>query len=506
MIKSCSAYHQKTSYARYALKDQVLDWDHPPDLYKTYLVKNRISLPKVDTLPKADLWHLVQDRSKKNLDPDFDLNFFSQIFLLSYSITARIRYPGHDFYYRTVPSAGALYPSEIYLCTYPIGKTEPGLYHYGIRNQRLTPLRLSDLRDFVATASGIRNYQGLAATFFITGNFFRSAWKYRARAYRYVLLDSGHLVENILLALKSTGVAFTIHYNFKDHELEHLIGLDHKRESCLACIHCWGKEIPSGDGEKNPASLSPEIIGACRVSSHEMIYREIVEIHEAGIKLPGFSSIQVPMIQKIGVSPGEWIQFSVPEKRIRKANYSQAVLYRRSRRNFTKKILSRDTFGNLLSLLFSQFEADLPKTQEFSFPICIGFLAGNIEGWRPGFYLLDLENRKTGLVRPGVFTENMASVCLEQNWLGNAAVHFLFLTNLEAIDRMWGGRGYRYTMITSGKLGQMIYLGATALGIGCCGIGALYDDEAKALLGLNKESRLLYLVASGPVRSVEYFD
>lgn len=61
-------------------------------------------------------------------------------------------------------------------------------------------------------------------------------------------------------------------------------------------------------------------------------------------------------------------------------------------------------------------------------------------------------------------------------------------------------------MITSGKLGQMIYLGATALGIGCCGIGALYDDEAKALLGLNKESRLLYLVASGPVRSVEYLD
>ena len=42
--------------------------------------------------------------------------------------------------------------------------------------------------------------------------------------------------------------------------------------------------------------------------------------------------------------------------------------------------------------------------------------------------------------------------------------------------------------------------GATALDLGCCGIGALYDGEARELLGLNEESALLYLVATGPVK------
>ena len=65
---------------------------------------------------------------------------------------------------------------------------------------------------------------------------------------------------------------------------------------------------------------------------------------------------------------------------------------------------------------------------------------------------------------------------------------------------MWGARGYRYAMLTAGRLGQSIYLGATALGLGSCGIGALYDGEARDILGLNQKSCLLYLVAAGPVK------
>ena len=76
------------------------------------------------------------------------------------------------------------------------------------------------------------------------------------------------------------------------------------------------------------------------------------------------------------------------------------------------------------------------------------------------------------------------------------------MTNLEEIDRTWGPRGYRYAMLTAGRIGQIIYLGATALGLGCCGIGALYDGEARDLLGLNNESALLYLVAAGPVKQM----
>ncbi len=56
-------------------------------------------------------------------------------------------------------------------------------------------------------------------------------------------------------------------------------------------------------------------------------------------------------------------------------------------------------------------------------------------------------------------------------------------------------------MLTAGRMGERLYLTATTLGLGCCGIGAFYDWEAAELLGLNPNSRLLYLVAVGAVKT-----
>ena len=119
----------------------------------------------------------------------------------------------------------------------------------------------------------------------------------------------------------------------------------------------------------------------------------------------------------------------------------------------------------------------------------------------PGFYLLDTSKPNLGLVTSGNFMESMARICLDQQWLANAATHFLFLSNLEFMDRTWGARGYRYAMLAAGRMGQRLYMAATAMGMGCCGIGALYDGEAAEQLGLNEASRLLYLAAVGPVKS-----
>jgi SagB-type dehydrogenase family enzyme len=127
-------------------------------------------------------------------------------------------------------------------------------------------------------------------------------------------------------------------------------------------------------------------------------------------------------------------------------------------------------------------------------------LAGDVEGVKPGFYLLDLEERAICAVSGGPTTERMMHICLDQEWLRNCALHFLFLGNLELLERTWGARGYRRALMTAGNLGQRLYLAATAMQIGCCGIGAFYDDEACKLLGLNDQSWLYYLVAVGPLR------
>jgi nitroreductase len=115
--------------------------------------------------------------------------------------------------------------------------------------------------------------------------------------------------------------------------------------------------------------------------------------------------------------------------------------------------------------------------------------------------MTEMNAESIGLVAAGSFMDKMAHICLDQTWLANSAIHFLFLANLDAVDRVWGPRGYRYAMMTAGRMGERLYLAATALGLGCCGIGAFYDLEGATLLGLNRESRLLYLVAVGPIKT-----
>ena len=63
-----------------------------------------------------------------------------------------------------------------------------------------------------------------------------------------------------------------------------------------------------------------------------------------------------------------------------------------------------------------------------------------------------------------------------------------------------GPRGYRQVMLAAGRLGQRLYLGATALGLGCCGIGAFYDREAIELFDMAEQASLLYLLAVGQVK------
>jgi nitroreductase len=181
-------------------------------------------------------------------------------------------------------------------------------------------------------------------------------------------------------------------------------------------------------------------------------------------------------------------------------SYAEAVFRRRSMRNFVDSGLSASQCYTLLSMLCSESSIldDSDPTRADS--IAVGILAGNVEGTIPGFFLLDRQKRSLGLVAEGFVLDDMAHICLGQSWMAKSALHVLFLTNLKVVERMRGPRGYRHAMMAAGRLGQRIYLAATSMRLGCCGIGAFYDSEAVRLLGLNDESALLYLVAVGPVK------
>ena len=242
-----STYHNLTSYSRHAMTPHRLDWGHVPLLQKAYPQLSSMSLPPPGTLPDGSLTDVFLGKSAGNLLPRLGFKHLSAILRLANGITANRRYGSQIQYYRSAPSAGALYPNETYVAAGTVEGLVPGLYNYQVMDASLAVLRQGNhILQGVGSAltSGSRKIP--AASLLITGIFFRSAWKYRVRAFRYVLLDAGHLIENLVLAASAYGYAYSVHYDYDDDAAGHLLGIDGKREACLAIINLYA------GGEKSP--------------------------------------------------------------------------------------------------------------------------------------------------------------------------------------------------------------------------------------------------------------
>jgi len=483
---SSLSYHVSTSYRRGAISPHFLDWENQPTVFKKSPKIEPVFLKRTLKNGKSFIQELVEIQHSQRPISEIDLDTLSSILLLTCTITAKAVHSGSPFYFRSAASAGALYPSEIYVRVNGLQGLDDGLYHYGLDTHGLH-LLAKHLQSSIPTM----------ITFFLSSIFFRSAWKYRDRAYRYCLLDTGHVLENLLLSLRAHKLAPNFSYDFDDNLINDSLALDPKKEACLA--YCpLGEQLPQSHMPRITDMDKENLRRASRVSQKEIIYEAIDGIHRAGGEVKGKRSGEVRMDQFLGLESRLEIPIPTLSSWQEQHPYKEALFSRRSRRNFIPEPLSQSSFHVLLRAMISE-----TKLGYLDYPLSIGLVLENVEGYRPGLYLLNRKDAILHLVKEGSFVQNMAHICLDQAWLARAAMQVVFLTNLKTVDDVWGPRGYRYVMMESGRLGQLIYLLTTSLGVGCCGIGAFYDDEAARLLGLNNTSRLLYLVALGPIKGAK---
>ena len=495
MMRTCMDYHWETSYDRRRMGGHFMDWANQPRVFKTYKGIEPVKLSRDLELSGRKVSSLLLDTTLQKPAAAVDRNALSRLLLLTCTLTARSRSQEGDFYFRSAASAGALYPTEVYTATQGVSGLQDGLYHYAIHEHGLVPLRNGSFGDFSLEAAGAAGRRTLpVVTFFLTAIFFRSAWKYRARAYRYHLMDTGHVEENLALALKALGLSYAVSYDFSDDLVNPFLGLDEAKEVALALVFVFGRDPAKEIRDEKMEPLPEPVLKASAVSEREVDYPAIREMHEAGKKIRPGQGLGGRMLDALGVSPKEWRETKPALSWKEMVDYPDCVFVRRSRRNFVKQPVSKE---NMAGLLYFMYASERDTYEESP---AVGFLCGRVEGMEPGFYLLDRQRKAAGMVSQGAYLEPMARICLEQAWLVNAGIHFLFLADLELVEGSWGPRGYRYAMLRAGRLGQRLYVGATAMGLGCCGIGAFYDQEARDLLGLNESSRLLYLVAVGVVK------
>jgi len=147
--------------------------------------------------------------------------------------------------YKTSPSGGARHPIEAYLVALRVRGLDRGIYHYQAKDNRLTKLpgKVSARRASAYCAD--QPYFGEAAALFImTAVFARTMWKYgRARAYRVVLLETGHLGQTFCLTATRLGLVPFSTAALKDSLIEKDLGIDGISESVL---YVTGVGVPAG--------------------------------------------------------------------------------------------------------------------------------------------------------------------------------------------------------------------------------------------------------------------
>ncbi|MCX8110608.1 MAG: SagB/ThcOx family dehydrogenase [Syntrophorhabdaceae bacterium] len=140
---------------------------------------------------------------------------------------------------RVVPSAGGLYPLDIYIACGQIGVKEgenmpTGLYHYLPDRHQLKTIKTNDIRRDIARASLSQMWMAEApCMIIITAEYERITFKYRERGIRYAFMEAGNVSQNIFLSSFNKGLGCGIVGAFDDYALKAVLGIKKSHEPLL---------------------------------------------------------------------------------------------------------------------------------------------------------------------------------------------------------------------------------------------------------------------------------
>jgi SagB-type dehydrogenase family enzyme len=124
----------------------------------------------------------------------------------------------------------------------------------------------------------------------------------------------------------------------------------------------------------------------------------------------------------------------------------------------------------------------------------------NVEGCTPGLAHYDVRGHALEVLEEGNFGPGLAQACLGQSSCAEAGMVVAWAAVIQRAAVKYGDRAYRYAFLDAGHLGGQLQLAAVALGLGSVNIGAFFDEEVNALLGIDGQREFaVYLTAVGKV-------
>ncbi len=199
-------FFSKTKYAHLTEPGQRRGVPQPPLEQSVPPDANVIELPdpaKV-SVPSMDLRTAMEVRSslRKYSQTELSMDELSYLLWVTQGVKSISDRPATM---RVVPSAGCRHAFETYLLINRVGNLNPGLYRYSALKHIIYPFNMeAGINEKITAACKDQSHiRTSAAAFFWAAIMERMAWRYSERAYRYVLLDAGHVCQNLYLAAES---------------------------------------------------------------------------------------------------------------------------------------------------------------------------------------------------------------------------------------------------------------------------------------------------------------
>ncbi len=332
-------------------------------------------------------------------------------------VTGKLEYYGFDYYFHSYPSAGALYPVEVYVAIID-SEIPAGIYRFNSLDSSIELIKRGNFKDEISETI-CSEFEG-NCVFMLSVDYRRSASKYGYRGYRYSLLDAGHAALNGYLYLCSRDIPSLMVGKFVDSLACNLFSLPCFYEFPVLFIV---PGLSKAEGAFESVSVELDIGG-----------NPIVDAYWSG------------QISGCFFERDEKLLFSLEqEHEDLKDSLLDVIIRRRSSR---RRSLSIDC-ERIVSLFTSFTSRELPTD------------------WENG---VDTEIL-------GDDFQQLSSLCLEQEFIAEAMLSFIFMTEINN-----NCRDYRLKHLEAGMLSESVYLLSTALGCSVCAVGAFEDEALKGFL------------------------
>jgi len=231
MINSIKTLYKQTKFNFRKKITTLEDYKMPVNwikiFFKTYPRMNKTQLQTPEE--QGEFYDLLKSRKSIRDFEDSPMELESLNNILFYSFGIKNPEESLENTRRFYPSAGGRYPIEAYFLSNNVEGLEKGLYHYNVKENTLEQLLNKDLS---LESSQIFNeaYKGNPNFIVLNGVLSRTEVKYGANAYRFALLEAGHIGQNISLLAEKENLGCCALGGFDNDRLSELIDINQEDE------------------------------------------------------------------------------------------------------------------------------------------------------------------------------------------------------------------------------------------------------------------------------------